>query len=101
MVEGNHMKQLSILVLTFAIGTLGNSSYAQSNASPANASPANGSAAEGYPTTKSKPSAQVQKANPKVKTNPEKGKKTTSSEDAAYAAAYKKGIPSGQASPPK
>ena len=106
MVVGDIMKRFSTLVLTLTIGTLANPGYAQSNGSPANRSSTNGSSANsssanGSPTTKGKPSAQVQKANPKVKTNPEKGKKTASSEDAAYAAAYKKGIPSGHASPPK
>lgn len=90
------MKRFSTLVLTFAIGTLCNVSYAQSNGTPTN-----GTSTNGTPTTPSKPSAQVQKVKAKDKTNPEKGKKTTSSQDAAYAAAYKKGIPSGQASAPK
>ena len=91
--EGGNMKRVSILAIALLSASLAQVGVAQSTTSPTNADS----------NTQTKQEKQAQKAKAKSSKPPikaETGKKTTTSQDAAYALAARKGNPE-PAGPPK
>jgi hypothetical protein len=90
------MKQPQILVLVPLMIGLAQSGVAQSSTSPTNTA-SSSQTKQDKKAEESKPKSKSTKAPIKADT----GKKTTTSQDAAYAVAARKGIPDHETTPPK